>query len=150
MHCDKMHAHSRLWFWCSSCRRSVILYLIGTTGISPTKKMSRPFQSCIDCRDAFMFYGVTIVCTLVYALGCHARSLQAVVSVFILSPLSDSSSCRDELYIPGKMSARPFQLCIDCRDAFVFHGVTIVCTRVCALRYDARFLAHIRSWPSTS
>ena len=41
------------------------------------------------------------------------------VSVFILSPLSEPLSYRDEPYIPGKMCSRIFQHCIG-RDAFMF------------------------------
>ena len=50
-----------------------------------------------------MFDEVTKVCTLVYALRYSARSLWAVISVFILSPLNEFLSYREELYTPGKM-----------------------------------------------
>ena len=84
-----------------------------------------------------MFHGVTIVCTLDDALRYNVRSPRAVISVFILSPLSDSLSYRGEICIFGKMTSRPLLQCIDCRDVFMYHGFTIVCTLVYALRYDA-------------
>ena len=73
----------------------------------------------------------------------QSRSLWAVISVFILSPLNEFLSYRNELYIPGKMRSRPFQRCIDCRDAFMFDKVTKVCTLVYALRYMGRFFCEL-------
>ena len=75
----------------------------------------------------------------------HSCSLRPVILVFILSPLSDSLSHRDERYIHGKMSSRPFQRCIDCRDAFMFHRVTIVCTLVYALQCNVRTTTSTRT-----
>ena len=57
-------------------------------------------------------------------------SLQPVISVFILSQLSESLSYREELYISGKLSSIPFQRCIVCGDRIPFHRVTELCTLV--------------------
>ena len=54
---------------------------------------------------------------------------------FNLSPLGHTLSYREELYIPGKLSSRPFQRCLNLSSPRYFDGVTTVCTLVYSARY---------------
>ena len=54
---------------------------------------------------------------------------------FDLSPLDHTLSYREELYIPGKMSSRPFQRCLNLSSPRYLDGVTTVCTLVYCARY---------------
>ena len=54
---------------------------------------------------------------------------------YYLSPLGHTLSYREELYIPGKMSSRPFQRCHNLSSPRYLDGVTTVCTLVYCARY---------------